>query len=298
MWGKRKTSVIPGFGLSMGYAMVYLSLIVLIPFILLFIKAASGDWAAVWDVLSSKRVWSAFYVSLSTSLYAAFANAIIGLILAWTLVRYSFFGRKFLDALIDLPFALPTAVAGIALTTLYAKNGWIGSLFTPYTEGSIGVFFENTGINALLRQWDIKIAYAPLGISLALLFIGLPFVVRTLQPVLQDLETDVEEAAMTLGASSWRIFWRIIFPSILPAWLTGVTLSFARGIGEYGSVVFISGNIPFKTEIVPLLIVTQLEEYDYVAAAVIAVMMLLVSFGLLFLMNTLQWLARRRIQST
>ncbi len=274
---RRTSSVIPGFGLTMGYTIVYLSLIVLIPLAGLFFKMGSGDWQHIIEVITSPRVLAAFRVSLLTSLGAALANGVIGLLIAWVLVRYPFSGRKFVDALIDLPFALPTAVAGIALTSLYSPKGWMGQLF-----GEIG----------------IKIAYTPLGISLALLFIGLPFVVRTIQPVLQDAETDVEEAALTLGASRWVTFWKVILPTLLPSWLTGVSLAFARGIGEYGSVVFISGNMPMKTEIVPLLIITQLEQFDYVAAASIAVVMLLLSFLMLFVINTLQWLARRRMQNT
>ncbi len=285
MIGSQRKRVIPGFGMSLGITMAYLGVIVCIPLALLFVKTAAGDWEQIWSIVTNDRVIKSFEVSLTTSICAAAVNGLIGLGIAWVLTRYAFWGRAFVDALIDLPFALPTAVAGIALTALYAPDGWIGRLFQE------GGFFAN-----VLGQ-TIKIAYTPLGITLALVFIGIPFVVRTLQPVILDLEADVEEAAATLGANRWRVFWSVIFPALVPAWLTGITLAFARGLGEYGSVVFISANLPYKTEIVPLLIYTKLEEYDYVGASVIAVAMLLVSFGLLLVLNVLQWMTRKRMQS-
>lgn len=265
--------VLPGFGLTIGITMIWLSIVVIIPLLALVIKSAGIDLHSLTGQLTSRRVRSAFALSISASLYAALFDAVFGSLIAWTLVRYHFFGKKFIDSLIDLPFALPTAVAGIALTTLYSNTGWIGQLLEPL---------------------GIKVAYTPLGISLALAFIGLPFVVRTVQPVLEACSKEVEQAAASLGAAPLSIFSRVIFPEILPAVLTGSALAFARGLGEYGSVVFISGNMPFKTEIVPLLIMTKLEQFDYVSASAIAVVFLFISFLIVFSINMLQWLSRRK----
>jgi sulfate transport system permease protein len=263
----RRWSVLPGFGPSLGFTLSYLSLIVIIPLIALFMKASQMDWASIWNILSNARVLAAFRMTFAASAIAAAINTIFGLVIAWLLVRYRFWGRRIVDALVDLPFALPTAVAGVALSALMAKNGWIGSLFVPF---------------------GIQIAYAPPGIVVALIFVGLPFVVRTVQPVLQDFEPELEEAAATLGADRWVTFIRITLPALAPALLTGFALAFARAIGEYGSVIFIAGNRPGLTEIVPLLIVIKLEEFDYRGASVIAVASLLISFGLLIIINLLQ----------
>jgi sulfate transport system permease protein len=265
-------SILPGFGLSLGYTVVYLSLIVLIPLSGLFIRASSLGLQGFWDAATSPRAVATYQVSLSTSLVAALTNAVFGLIVAWVLVRYQFWGKRLLDALVDLPFALPTAVAGIALTSIYSANGWIGQYLHPL---------------------GIKTAFSPLGIIIALTFIGLPFVVRTVQPVLEDLDLETEEAAVSLGANRWQTFTRVIFPMLLPALLTGFALAFARGLGEYGSVVFISGNMPMQTEIVPLLIMTRLEQFDYAGATAVAVVMLLVSFAMLLVINLVQrWASR------
>jgi sulfate transport system permease protein len=269
----KKRSVLPGFGLSLGYTILYVSLIVLIPLAGVVIKTTEQSWDEFWRTVTNARVLASIEVSLTTSFAAALVNAVFGTILAWVIVRHEFPGKRIIDGLVDLPFALPTAVAGISLTAIYAQNGWLGSWFA---------------------KLGIKTAYSPLGITIALIFIGLPFVVRTIQPVLQDLEKDVEEAAASLGASRFRTFRKIIFPGILPSLLTGFALAFARGIGEYGSVVFISGNMPMKTEIAPLLIRTKLEQYDYVGATSIAFVMLVISFILLLIINSLQWLASRR----
>lgn len=273
MTRRGRGAVLPGFGLSLGYTLVYLSLIVLIPLSTIFLKSTGLGWGGFWAAVTAPRVLAAYRVSLLTSLAAALLNLVFGLLVAWVLVRYRFPGRRLVDAMVDLPFALPTAVAGIALTTLYAENGWIGSRLAPL---------------------GIKVAYAPLGIAVALTFIGLPFVVRTVQPVLQDLEAEVEEAAASLGATRWQAFRRVLLPALGPALLTGFALAFARAVGEYGSVVFISGNMPFRTEIAPLLIMTRLEQYDYAGATAIAVVLLLLSFGLLFAINLLQWWSRER----
>lgn len=273
---RKKRSVLPGFGLSMGFTVLYLSLIVLIPLSSIIIKTTQQSWEQFWTTVTNSRVLASIEVSLTTSFAAAIINAIFGTIVAWVLVRYQFPGKRIIDGLVDLPFALPTAVAGISLTAIYAQNGWLGSWFA---------------------KLGIQTAYSPLGITIALVFIGLPFVVRTIQPVLQDLERDVEEAAAILGASRWRTFLRVILPAIMPSLLTGFALAFARGIGEYGSVVFISGNMPMKTEIAPLLIRTKLEQYDYVGATTIAFLMLVISFILLLIINVLQWrVSRRAIQ--
>jgi sulfate transport system permease protein len=269
-----RRSVIPGFGLTMGFTLTYLSLIVLIPLSTLFIKTATMSPAQFWATISSPRVIAAFELSLSASFAGAAINAVFGLVVAWSLVRYEFPGKQLIDALVDLPFALPTSVAGITLTTLYAENGWIGSWLTPL---------------------GLKVAYAPLGVIVALTFIGLPFVVRTIEPVLQDLDAELEEAAATLGAGRIQTFARVIAPTLAPAMLTGFVLAFARALGEYGSVVFISGNLPFKTEIVPLLIMSKLEQFDYAGATAIAVVMLVLSFILFFAINTLQRVSALRL---
>ena len=267
--------MLPGFGLSLGFTIGYLSLLVLIPLSTLFGKSAQLGWGGFWDSATTPRVLAAYRISFGTALAAALLNAAFGLLVAWVLVRYRFPGRKLVDAMVDLPFALPTAVAGIALTTLYAEHGWLGK---PWA--TLG----------------IKVAFTPLGIVVALTFIGLPFVVRTVQPVLQDLEAEVEEAAASLGASRWQTFRRVLLPAIAPALLTGFALAFARAIGEYGSVVFISGNMPMKTEITPLLIMTKLEQFDYAGATAIGAVMLGASFVLLLAINLLQW-SRRRVAS-
>jgi sulfate transport system permease protein len=265
--------VLPGFTLTMGFTLLYLGLIVIIPLSTLPIRTASMTWDALWTTISDPRVVASYRLSILASLAAAGVNAVFGLLAAWVLVRYEFPGRRLVDALIDLPFALPTAVAGITLTALSAPNGWIGSRLAPY---------------------DIRIAFTPLGVTIALIFIGLPFVVRTLQPVIQDLDPEVEEAATSLGATRWYVVTRVIFPYLFPAWVTGFALAFARAIGEYGSVVFISGNMPMLTEISPLLIMTKLEQFDYPGATAIALVMLLMSFVLLLSINALQnWSSRR-----
>ncbi|RCS58664.1 sulfate ABC transporter permease subunit CysT [Parvibium lacunae] len=272
-WGGRHYSVLPGFGLSLGFTLVYLSLIVLIPLSAVILKTANLSWAQFWETITTERVVASYQLSFGASLIAALLNVIFGVLLAWVLVRYQFVGKTVIDALVDLPFALPTAVAGIALTAIYAPNGLIGQYLEPL---------------------GIKVAFAPLGVVLALTFIGLPFVVRTVQPVLEDLEIELEEAAASLGASRAQTFLRVILPTMLPAVLTGFTLAFARAVGEFGSVVFISGNLPFETEITPLLILTKLEQYDYVGATALAVSMLAVSFVLLLLINGLQVWSRKR----
>jgi sulfate transport system permease protein len=269
----RSRAVLPGFGLSLGITCTYLSLIVLLPLATIFVRTTDLSWAAFWSTVTAPRVLASYRITFGASFVAAVVNTVFGLLVAWVLVRYRFPGRRLVDALVDLPFALPTAVAGIALTTLYAPNGWVGHYLEPL---------------------GIKVAYTWLGITVALIFIGLPFVVRTVQPVLDDLEVEVEEAAASLGARRWQTFSRVVFPTVAPALLTGFALAFARAIGEYGSVVFISGNMPMKTEIVPLLIITKLEQYDYSGATAVAVVMLVASFLLLLTINLLQWAARRR----
>ena len=269
----REPSILPGFGLALGITVTALSLIVLIPLAGLFIKAASAGPADIWAVATSPRTLAALKLSFLGALFAAAVNAVFGLILAWVLVRYDFPGRRLIDAAVDLPFALPTAVAGIALAAIYAPNGWIGGLLAPY---------------------DIKVAYTPLGVMVALIFIGLPFVVRTIQPVLQELPADIGGAAALLGASRWRTVFTVLLPPVLPALLTGFVLAFARAVGEYGSVIFIAGNVPMVSEIAPLLIVIRLEQFDYAGAAVVATIMLLLSFALILLVNLIQASARRR----
>ena len=269
----QRARVLPGFGLSLGFTLAYLSLIVLIPLSAVFIKSLGIGWDGLWEILSSERILKSLQLSFSTALIAAFINVVFGLLLAWCLVRYRFPGKRIVDALVDLPFALPTAVAGIALTSLYAPTGWIGQYLEPL---------------------GIQVAYTPIGITLALIFIGIPFVVRTVQPVLSDLETELEEAASALGANRLQIVTKVILPILFPALITGFALAFARGVGEYGSVIFIAGNQPFKTEIAPLMIISRLEEYDYAGATTIAVVMLVLSFAILFLINLLQaWASRR-----
>ena len=266
-------SAISGFGLTMGFTLLYLSLIVLIPLSAVAFKTAELGFAGFLDIVGSTRVLNALKLSFGTALVAACINAVFGLLVAWVFVRYRFPGKRMLDAFIDLPFALPTAVAGIALTALYAGNGWIGQHLEPL---------------------GIKVAFAPLGIVVALTFIGLPFVVRTVQPVLEDAEVALEEAAASLGAGRWQTITRVIFPAVLPALLTGFALALARGVGEYGSVIFIAGNLPNVSEIAPLLVVIRLEEFDYAGATAIAAAMLIISFGMLLIINGLQGWARKR----
>ncbi|MBL0929440.1 MAG: sulfate ABC transporter permease subunit CysT [Alphaproteobacteria bacterium] len=268
----RRPSILPGFNLAFGFAVTYLSLIVLIPLAGLVIKPIELGWDGFWRVVLDARVWASLRLSFGAALIAATVNAVFGTILAWVLVRYDFPFRRLLDGIVDLPFALPTAVAGIALTAIDAPNGWIGSWFAPA---------------------GIRIAFTPIGIVIALIFIGLPFVVRTIQPVLQDLEPDIEEAAATLGADRWQTIRRVILPTLIPAILTGYALAFARAVGEYGSVIFIAGNQPMVSEIAPLLIVVKLEQFDYAGAAMIGVMMLIFSFVALLGINLLQAWSRK-----
>ena len=269
-WSQRR--VLPGFRLSLGITLAYLSLIVLIPLVAVFTETATLSWAKFWDTVTSPRVLAAYRLSFGAALAAAAINAVFGMLLAWALVRYRFPGKRVFDALVDLPFALPTAVAGIALTALYAPNGWIGQFLAPL---------------------GIKVAFAPLGILVALVFIGLPFVVRTVEPVLRDLDAELEEAAATLGANRWTTFARVIAPLLAPALLTGFALAFARAVGEYGSVIFIAGNIPMVSEIAPLMIIARLEQYDHAGATAIAVVMLAFSFAMLLTINALQaWAGR------
>ena len=265
--------VLPGFGPTLGYTLAYLSLLVLIPLAAVFLKTAELTFTEFWNVVTAPRVVASYKLSFGMSLLAAAINAVFGLMLAWALVRYSFPSKKLIDALVDLPFALPTAVAGIALTALYAKNGWIGQFLEPL---------------------GIQVAFKPLGVLVALVFIGLPFVVRTVQPILEDLDTELEEAATSLGAQRWQAFRHVILPIVFPALLTGFALAFARAVGEYGSVIFIAGNLPMVSEITPLMIITKLEQYDYTGATAIATVMLILSFTLLLLINGLQaWTAKR-----
>ena len=273
----KQNNVLPGFNLSLGYTIFYLSLIVLIPLSAAFIKTTELSFDEFWAVVTAPRVLASYKLTFGASLIGALINAVFGLLTAWVLVRYTFPGKKIIDALVDLPFALPTAVAGIALTAVYAGNGWIGQWLEPN---------------------GIKVAFTPLGVIVALTFIGLPFVVRTVQPVLEDLEAETEEAAASLGANRWQTFSKIIFPAIWPALLTGFALAFARAIGEYGSVIFIAGNVPFVSEITPLIIITKLEQYEYASATAVAVVMLVISFLLLFAINGLQWWVSRRAGSS
>ena len=271
-----RPSVLPGFGLTLGYTVTYLSLIVLIPLSALFAKTATLSWARFWAVVTDPRVVASYELTFGAALAGAAVNALFGFVVAWVLVRYTFPGKAVVDALVDLPFALPTAVSGIALTTIYAPTGWIGRHLEPL---------------------GIKAAFSPIGVGIALTFIGLPFVVRTLQPALDDLERETEEAAASLGAGRWQTFRRVIVPAVLPALLTGFALAFARALGEYGSVVFIAGNMPMKTEITSLLIVGKLEQYDYAGATAIAVTMLVASFAILLTINVIQRWSSVRIQA-
>jgi sulfate transport system permease protein len=270
----RTRGVLPGFGLSMGYSVVYLGLLVLVPLGALLLKASTIDSGVLWKTITDDRAVAAYKLSFGASAVGAFLNAAFGLLVAWVLVRYPFPGKRIVDALIDLPFALPTAVAGIAMTTAYAQNSFLGMT---------------------LARAHINVVFTPIGVVLVLMFVGLPFVVRTIQPVLEELDPDLEEAAAVLGATRWQTFTRVIFPALLPAVLTGFALSFARALGEYGSVVFISGNMPMRTEIVPLLIMTKLDQYDYAGATALASVMLIASFGLLLVINTLQRWSRRSL---
>jgi len=267
--------VIPGFGLTLGYTIFYLSLIVIIPLSALFFKAATLSWTDFVTAVTSPRVVASYRITFGAALAAAVINAIFGLLVAWVLVRYRFPGKKIMDALVDLPFALPTAVAGITLATVYAPNGWIGKWLEPH---------------------GIKIAYTPLGILVAMIFIGLPFVVRTVQPVLEAMETEIEEVSACLGANRFQTFTRVLLPTILPSVLTGFALAFARAVGEYGSIIFIAGNMPMVSEITPLLIITKLEQYDYAGATAIASVMLLASFSMLLVINLLQKWSRRYVE--
>jgi len=273
----KNNSVLPGFKLTLGYTVLYLGLIVLIPLACTFWKASALTWDQFWHIVTAPRVLASYRLSFGASFLAALINLFFGLLVAWVLVRYQFWGKRFVDALVDLPFALPTAVAGIALTAIYAPNGWIGRWLAPL---------------------GIKVAYTWLGVLVALTFIGLPFIVRTVQPVLEDFDREIEESAASLGANRWQTFWRVTLPILRPALLTGFTLAFARALGEYGSVVFIAGNMPMKTEITPLLIITKLEEFDYPGATAIAVVMLVASFVLLLAINFLQWWSHRHYAPT
>jgi sulfate/thiosulfate transport system permease protein len=272
-WRFRQPSVIPGFGLTLGFSLAYLTLIILIPLSGLIWRSAALGWADFWAIATDRRTISALEISFGTAFIAAAVNVVFGTIVAWVLVRYNFPGRRIVDAMVDLPFALPTAVAGIALTTLYAPNGWLGSLLAPL---------------------GIKVAYTPLGIVIALIFIGLPFVVRTVQPIMEEIDKEVEEVAATLGANRFQTIARVLLPGLAPAIVTGFALAFARGVGEYGSVIFIAGNLPYKSEIAPLLIVIRLEEYNYAAATAIAAIMLALSFVMLLVINLVQTWSRKR----
>ncbi|PWA12287.1 sulfate ABC transporter permease subunit CysT [Pueribacillus theae] len=266
----KRLSVFPGFGLSLGFTMLYISLLVLLPLSMIFFYTSMMSWSEFWETIVEPRVVESYKLSFGASFIAACINAIFGVIIAWVLVRYQFPGKKLIDGLVDLPFALPTAVAGIALTTLYAENGWLGQFFS------------------------FKIAFTPIGITIALIFIGLPFVVRMVQPVLQNFETELEEASAILGANRLQTFLKVIFPELLPAIITGFALAFARALGEYGSVIFIAGNMPMKTEITPLIIMTKLEQYDYTGATSIAVVMLIMSFIILLFINGMQWWSNKK----
>jgi sulfate transport system permease protein len=272
-WQFRQPSVIPGFGLALGVTLSWLILIILIPLSGLAWRSSALGWATFWTLATDPRTLNALKISFGTAFVAALANVVFGVLLAWVLVRYRFFGRRVIDAMVDLPFALPTAVAGIALTTLYAPNGWIGSLLEPL---------------------GLKIAFTPTGIVFALIFVGLPFVVRTVQPIMEEIDREVEEAAATLGASRFQTVSRVLLPGLAPAVLTGFALAFARGVGEYGSVIFIAGNLPYVSEIAPLLIVIRLEEFNYPAATAIAAVMLIISFIMLLVINSIQAWSRRR----
>ncbi|MBC8716131.1 sulfate ABC transporter permease subunit CysT [Ochrobactrum sp. Marseille-Q0166] len=272
-WHFRKPSVIPGFGLTLGFSVAYLTLLILIPLAALVLRSTDVGFTGFWRLVTDARTLAALETSFGTAFIAALVNVVFGVILAWVLVRYRFPGRRFIDAIVDIPFALPTAVAGIALASIYAPNGWIGSLLAPF---------------------NIKIAFSRAGIVVALIFIGLPFVVRTVQPIMEEISREVEEAAATLGASRFQTIWRVLLPSLQPAILTGFALAFARGVGEYGSVIFIAGNTPYVSEIAPLLIVIRLEEYDYAGATALATVMLALSFAMLLFINLIQSWTRKR----
>ncbi|QKK20624.1 sulfate ABC transporter permease subunit CysT [Rhizobium indicum] len=272
-WRFKRPSVIPGFGMALGFTLTWLTLLILIPLSGLAVRSSALGWEKFWSIALDPRTLNALRISFGSAFIAAIVNAVFGIILAWVLVRYRFPGKRIIDAMVDLPFALPTAVAGIALTTLYAPNGWIGQFLTPL---------------------GIKIAFTPAGIVVALIFVGLPFVVRTVQPVMEEIDKEVEEAAATLGANRFQTIFRVLLPGLAPAVLTGFALAFARGVGEYGSVIFIAGNLPFKSEIAPLLIIIKLEEYNYAAATGIAAIMLIISFGMLLVINLIQSWSRRR----
>jgi len=267
---KKRTGVLPGFGLSLGFTMTYISILVILPLSMIFINSATAPWSKIWHTISEPRVMASYKLSIGASLMAAAINVIFGVLIAWVLVRYRFPGKRIIDGLVDLPFALPTAIAGIALTTLYTENGWVGQFL------------------------GFKVAFTSLGITVALMFIGLPFVVRTVQPVLQNVDKEVEEASASLGANRLQTFVKVVMPELFPAALTGFALAFARSLGEYGSVVFIAGNMPMKTEITPLLIMTKLEQYDYAGATAIAAVMLAFSFCMLLVINLLQWWTNRK----
>lgn len=267
---RKKKTIIPGFSITLGYTMLYLSIIILLPLAMIFFNTISLSWSEFFEIITHPRAIASYKLSFGTALAAGLINVVFGTIIAWVLIRYNFPGKRIVDGLVDLPFALPTAVAGIALTTLYSPNGWIGQFF------------------------DFKISFTPIGIIIALTFIGLPFVVRTVQPVLQNLASEVEEASASLGASRFQTFRKVIFPELLPAIITGFSLAFSRSLGEYGSVVFIAGNMPMKTEITPLIIMTKLEQYDYVGATAIATVMLVASFVLIFVINLIQWAVNRK----
>jgi sulfate/thiosulfate transport system permease protein len=266
----KRHRVLPGFGLSLGFTMFYISILVILPLSMIFLNSVTVEWSKILGTISDPRVVASYRLSFGASLLAALINLVFGVLIAWVLVRYRFPGSRIIDGLVDLPFALPTAIAGIALTTLYAENGWIGQFL------------------------GFKVAFTPIGIIIALTFIGLPFVVRTVQPVLQSLEKEIEEASACLGATRLQTFVRVILPELLPAALTGFALAFARSLGEYGSVIFIAGNMPMKTEITPLLIMTKLEQYDYAGATAIAAVMLIFAFIMLFIINLLQWWTNRK----
>jgi sulfate transport system permease protein len=272
LFRSRKNSVLPGFRLTLGFTLFYLGLIVLIPLAAVFWKTSTLTWAQFWQTITMPTAMASYRLTFGASFLAALVNAFFGLIVAWVLVRYEFFGKKIVDSLVDLPFALPTAVAGITLASLYGQNGWIGQLLAPL---------------------GIKVANTQTGIFIALTFIGLPFIVRTVQPILEDLDPELEEAAASLGANRWQVFWRVILPMLTPALLTGFALAFARALGEYGSVIFIAGNIPMKTQITPVIIMGELDMFDYGKATAIAVVMLVVSFVLLLSINVLQWWTNR-----
>jgi len=272
LFRSKKNSVLPGFRLTLGFTLFYLGLIVLIPLAAVFWKTSTLTWSEFWHTVTMPTAMASYRLTFGASFFAALVNAVFGLIVAWVLVRYEFFGKKIVDSLVDLPFALPTAVAGITLASLYGQNGWIGQVLTPF---------------------GIKIANTQSGIFIALTFIGLPFIVRTVQPILEDLDPELEEAAASLGANRWQVFWRVILPMLTPALLTGFALAFARALGEYGSVIFIAGNIPMKTQITPVIIMGELDMFDYPKATAIAVVMLVVSFVLLLTINVLQWWTNR-----